>query len=191
MLEVYRQFYFPFTLYLVTHVIRFLSRVWSWSIKVLQLTNVWSLNVTCLFCITDTENIRFVFAAVKDTILQLNLREYNLVWTSLIPSSFLTKLLLQWNGSSTSVSLILSPSLSMRTRWSKPTTHSTKTGICGDRAFGDMDRHTQFSCSWFHWNLSLGSYIVNFIPFPYSEARFFIRESFARWERCFRSNHPV
>lgn len=27
----------------------------------------------------DTENIRFVFAAVKDTILQLNLREYNLV----------------------------------------------------------------------------------------------------------------
>lgn len=30
-------------------------------------------------CATDTENIRFVFAAVKDTILQLNLREYNLV----------------------------------------------------------------------------------------------------------------
>ena len=28
----------------------------------------------------DTENIRFVFAAVKDTILQLNLKEYNLVW---------------------------------------------------------------------------------------------------------------
>ncbi|CAG0899712.1 unnamed protein product [Cyprideis torosa] len=28
---------------------------------------------------TDTENIRFVFAAVKDTILQLNLKEYNLV----------------------------------------------------------------------------------------------------------------
>uniref|UniRef100_A0A1I8FAL6 Ras-GEF domain-containing protein n=1 Tax=Macrostomum lignano TaxID=282301 RepID=A0A1I8FAL6_9PLAT len=27
---------------------------------------------------TDTENIRFVFAAVKDTILQLNLKEYNL-----------------------------------------------------------------------------------------------------------------
>lgn len=27
----------------------------------------------------DTENIRFVFAAVKDTILQHNLREYNLV----------------------------------------------------------------------------------------------------------------
>ena len=27
----------------------------------------------------DTENIRFVFAAVKDTILQLNLKEYNLV----------------------------------------------------------------------------------------------------------------
>lgn len=30
-------------------------------------------------CATDTENIRFVFAAVKDTILQLNLAEYNLV----------------------------------------------------------------------------------------------------------------
>ncbi|XP_056915535.1 guanine nucleotide-binding protein subunit alpha-11b isoform X1 [Takifugu flavidus] len=30
-------------------------------------------------CATDTENIRFVFAAVKDTILQLNLKEYNLV----------------------------------------------------------------------------------------------------------------
>lgn len=32
-----------------------------------------------LFSLTDTENIRFVFAAVKDTILQLNLKEYNLV----------------------------------------------------------------------------------------------------------------
>ena len=31
------------------------------------------------FCLADTENIRFVFAAVKDTILQLNLKEYNLV----------------------------------------------------------------------------------------------------------------
>merc|ERR550519_498293 len=30
-------------------------------------------------CATDTENIRFVFAAVKDTILQANLKEYNLV----------------------------------------------------------------------------------------------------------------
>uniref|UniRef100_A0A3P8ZFV6 Guanine nucleotide-binding protein subunit alpha n=2 Tax=Esox lucius TaxID=8010 RepID=A0A3P8ZFV6_ESOLU len=30
-------------------------------------------------CATDTENIRFVFAAVKDFILQLNLQEYNLV----------------------------------------------------------------------------------------------------------------
>ncbi|XP_063176130.1 guanine nucleotide-binding protein subunit alpha-14 isoform X1 [Chroicocephalus ridibundus] len=30
-------------------------------------------------CATDTENIRFVFAAVKDTILQLNLRVFNLV----------------------------------------------------------------------------------------------------------------
>lgn len=30
-------------------------------------------------CATDTENIRFVFATVKDTILQLNLKEYNLV----------------------------------------------------------------------------------------------------------------
>ena len=32
-----------------------------------------------LFFGLDTENIRFVFAAVKDTILQLNLKEYNLV----------------------------------------------------------------------------------------------------------------
>ena len=31
------------------------------------------------FLYLDTENIRFVFAAVKDTILQLNLKEYNLV----------------------------------------------------------------------------------------------------------------
>ena len=31
-------------------------------------------------CATDTENIRFVFAAVRDTILQYNLKEYNLVW---------------------------------------------------------------------------------------------------------------
>ncbi|KAL1230084.1 Guanine nucleotide-binding protein G(q) subunit alpha [Trichinella pseudospiralis] len=30
-------------------------------------------------CATDTENIRFVFAAVRDTILQHNLKEYNLV----------------------------------------------------------------------------------------------------------------
>ncbi|XP_056603034.1 guanine nucleotide-binding protein G(q) subunit alpha [Triplophysa dalaica] len=30
-------------------------------------------------CATDTENIRFVFAAVKDTILQHTLKEYNLV----------------------------------------------------------------------------------------------------------------
>ncbi|XP_062985439.1 guanine nucleotide-binding protein subunit alpha-14-like [Elgaria multicarinata webbii] len=29
-------------------------------------------------CATDTENIRFVFAAVRDTILNLNLREFNL-----------------------------------------------------------------------------------------------------------------
>jgi len=34
--------------------------------------------VGCVF-VADTENIRFVFAAVKDTILQLNLKEYNLV----------------------------------------------------------------------------------------------------------------
>lgn len=30
-------------------------------------------------CATDTENIRFVFAAVKDTILRHNLKEFNLV----------------------------------------------------------------------------------------------------------------
>ena len=32
-----------------------------------------------IFMRADTENIRFVFAAVKDTILQSNLKEYNLV----------------------------------------------------------------------------------------------------------------
>lgn len=31
-------------------------------------------------CATDTENIRFVFVAVKDTILRHNLKEFNLVW---------------------------------------------------------------------------------------------------------------
>ena len=30
-------------------------------------------------CATDTDNIRFVFHAVKDYILQKNLEEYNLV----------------------------------------------------------------------------------------------------------------
>ena len=38
---------------------------------------LWDLIVFLFF--PDTENIRFVFAAVKDTILQLNLKEYNLV----------------------------------------------------------------------------------------------------------------
>ena len=38
------------------------------------------INVMNIFVsFSDTENIRFVFAAVKDTILQLNLKEYNLV----------------------------------------------------------------------------------------------------------------
>ena len=31
-------------------------------------------------CATDTENIRFVFDAVKETIILLNLKHYNLVW---------------------------------------------------------------------------------------------------------------
>lgn len=39
-----------------------------------------SSNENCAGFVLDTENIRFVFAAVKDTILQLNLKEYNLVW---------------------------------------------------------------------------------------------------------------
>lgn len=30
-------------------------------------------------CATDTENIRFVFVVVKDTILRHNLKEFNLV----------------------------------------------------------------------------------------------------------------
>ncbi|ELW48499.1 Guanine nucleotide-binding protein G(q) subunit alpha [Tupaia chinensis] len=35
---------------------------------------------------TDTANIRYVFTAVKDTVLQLNLKEYNLVsWTPTLP----------------------------------------------------------------------------------------------------------
>lgn len=37
------------------------------------------LCILFIISVTDTENIRFVFAAVKDTILQLNLKEYNLV----------------------------------------------------------------------------------------------------------------
>ena len=41
---------------------------------------VTKLSLFYLFGLADTENIRFVFAAVKDTILQLNLKEYNLVW---------------------------------------------------------------------------------------------------------------
>lgn len=36
--------------------------------------------ILLLLYFSDTDNIRFVFAAVKDTILQLNLKEYNLVW---------------------------------------------------------------------------------------------------------------
>lgn len=35
-------------------------------------------------CATDTKNIHFVFAAVKDIILQLTLQEYNLVWGQLV-----------------------------------------------------------------------------------------------------------
>ena len=42
--------------------------------------------ISSVFGIPDTKNIRFVFAAVKDTILQTNLKEYNLVW---IPHSSL------------------------------------------------------------------------------------------------------
>ncbi|KAA0186750.1 hypothetical protein HAZT_HAZT009767 [Hyalella azteca] len=46
---------------------------------VLLLLVVVGLDV-CVRCYSsDTDNIRFVFAAVKDTILQLNLKEYNLV----------------------------------------------------------------------------------------------------------------
>ena len=30
-------------------------------------------------CATDTENIRHVFAAVRDTILKINMEEYNLL----------------------------------------------------------------------------------------------------------------
>ena len=41
-------------------------------------SRLFKLNTNLYLC-ADTENIRFVFAAVKDTILQLNLKEYNLV----------------------------------------------------------------------------------------------------------------
>lgn len=44
----------------------------------------YALNLMAIFFLLDTENIRFVFAAVKDTILQSNLKEYNLVWTTII-----------------------------------------------------------------------------------------------------------
>ena len=50
----------------------------------------WFLTLICAFVVVcrvaDTENIRFVFAAVKDTILQLNLKEYNLVWRTDSPT---------------------------------------------------------------------------------------------------------
>jgi hypothetical protein len=36
-----------------------------------------SVNNSLLF--SDTENMRFVFACVKDTVLQLNLQQYNLM----------------------------------------------------------------------------------------------------------------
>ncbi|KAJ8956554.1 hypothetical protein NQ318_019278 [Aromia moschata] len=40
----------------------------------------WSVTYECMGNKNmHTENIKFVFAAVKDTILQSNLREYNLV----------------------------------------------------------------------------------------------------------------
>lgn len=45
----------------------------------LKICRRWCWRVLVLYA-ADTENIRFVFAAVKDTILQLNLKEYNLVW---------------------------------------------------------------------------------------------------------------
>jgi hypothetical protein len=35
--------------------------------------------ITLSLFISDTQNIQVVFAAVKDTILQLNLKEYNLI----------------------------------------------------------------------------------------------------------------
>lgn len=40
---------------------------------------LWSNRLNVKLSFSDTENIRFVFAAVKDTILQSNLKEYNLV----------------------------------------------------------------------------------------------------------------
>jgi len=50
----------------------------------LLMDNLWTrfvCNIALIILpfLSDTENIRFVFAAVKDTILQLNLKEYNLV----------------------------------------------------------------------------------------------------------------
>jgi hypothetical protein len=49
----------------------------AWLLVSLRLICV--ANCEFVFLYLDTENIRFVFAAVKDTILQSNLKEYNLV----------------------------------------------------------------------------------------------------------------
>lgn len=48
-----------------------------WAMALFRSVFICELIVFCVF--SDTENIKFVFAAVKDTILQSNLREYNLV----------------------------------------------------------------------------------------------------------------
>jgi hypothetical protein len=49
----------------------------AWLLASLRL--IYLANCEFVFLYLDTENIRFVFAAVKDTILQSNLKEYNLV----------------------------------------------------------------------------------------------------------------
>lgn len=47
-------------------------------------------------CATDTENIRFVFVAVKDTILRHNLKEFNLVWG--VGGGVCCNTIIKWNN---------------------------------------------------------------------------------------------
>lgn len=62
-----------------------LNKMFIWNINILECKKTSKMIenskyiINKLFFSTDTENIRFVFAAVKDTILQSNLKEYNLV----------------------------------------------------------------------------------------------------------------
>lgn len=99
-----------FTLHMCNRYVCFwalVSLYWTWyfifhhinlsNIKIVEcLSQIFKRVFVMTF--SDTENIRFVFAAVKDTILQLNLKEYNLVWCQVCFSR--TNLLSCWPSTS-------------------------------------------------------------------------------------------